>query len=36
MDDKKLRKISKRELLEILLAQSQKIEELEVKNKDIF
>jgi len=29
MDDKRLRKISKKELLEILLAQAQKIEELE-------
>lgn len=34
MDDKKLRKISKRELLEILLAQSQKIEELEAELKN--
>ena len=34
MDDKKIRKISKKELLEILLSQSKKIEELELELKE--
>lgn len=33
MDDKKLRKISKKELLEILLSQAKRIEELELELK---
>lgn len=35
MDDKRLKKISKKELLEILLAQAKKIEELETELKEV-
>jgi len=35
VDDKRLKKISKKELLEILLAQAKKIEELETELKEV-
>ena len=35
MDDKRLKKISKKELLEILLAQAKKIDELETELKEV-